>query len=73
MNTRIKYRDVTGVSGYAVIPDWYSDEDVERVKLLGGAFRNFQPKFVGTITYRARFTLGANGKVNRQVIVDNKE
>lgn len=68
MNTRTKYKDVTGVAGYGVIPDYYTDDDVERVKLLGGAFRNFQPQYIGAITYRVRFTIGANGKIIRTVI-----
>ena len=70
MNTnRVKYANVTGVAGYGVLPDHYSDEDIERVKSLGGAFRNFQPKFIGTITKRNRFMIGANGTIVRQVIV----
>ena len=68
MTARTKYAGVTGVKGLAVVPNWYTDDDIDAV--LSGAKRPFtiEPKFVAKVAYRIRFTIGNDGKIVRKVI-----
>ena len=68
MTARVKYQGVTGVKGLAVIPSYYTDDDIDAV--LSGAKRPFatEPKFVAKVAFRIRFTIGNKGEIIRKVI-----